>query len=197
MVVAGLKMGAPHTLSALAGRSLVSRNRRGGPSLRVVRDVQLRGRRRASRLGYHRVHAPARESSWHRCAASPRHRRAGVWSGCLVGREHARAAAGRRCGPLGSHDSATIPRYRRGCRVLRQDVRGTDPSSATFMDRGHRPSETPGPSGGEQQLSAEATGERSPREPAIVGRGSRLPPSDRSPLVRPGAASAPGVPSPR
>jgi len=60
-IVAPQKTGAPHTLSEHAGGSLVSRNRRGGLLLRVVRDVQLRARRRASRLGYHRVHASARD----------------------------------------------------------------------------------------------------------------------------------------
>ena len=57
--------------------------------------------------------------------------------------------AGRRRGPLGSHDSATIPRYRCRRGVRRPNVRGTILSSATTLDRGQRPSEAPGPSAGE------------------------------------------------
>jgi hypothetical protein len=81
---------------------------------------------------------------WCRRAASPRAPRAGVWSGCLVGRKHASATAGRRCGPLGSHESATIPRYHRPCGVRRQGVRGTLFGPATTLYRGNRPSEHPG-----------------------------------------------------
>jgi len=82
--------GAPHVLSASAGSLAVSRNPRGSPSPRL----------------------PATSTCWDggvlrgwdttastRRLVSPRwHRRAGVWTGCLVGREHARAATGRRRG---------------------------------------------------------------------------------------------------
>jgi hypothetical protein len=90
-------------------------------------------------------------ASTRRLVNPPWLRRAGVWTGCLVGREHARAAAGRRRGPLGSHDSATIPRYHLRCGVRRHSVRGTHLRACNDPRSWYRPSETPGPSDGEQR----------------------------------------------
>ena len=80
-VVAAQKMGAPHTLSAHAGRSLVSRNRRGSPSPRVPATSNCRD---GGVLRGWDTTAPTR-----RLATPPWPRRAGVWTGCPVGRNHA------------------------------------------------------------------------------------------------------------
>ena len=107
---------APHTLSAHAGRSLVSRNRRGSPSPGVPATSNcgdggvLRGWDTTT--------------STRRLATPPWHRRAGVWTGCLVGREHARAPP---VDVAGTPKSMTPRRFRDTSHrygVLRQDVRG-------------------------------------------------------------------------
>ena len=143
-------MGAPHVLSAHAGSvgGIAESSRQSfaesGPRRPTAGDGGvLRGwdttastRRLVAPVARYRITA---------------YRRAGVWTGCLVGREHASAPAGRRCGPLVAMTPATIPRYRRRA-VCADKVCGAPIfSSATSVDRGDRPSETPGPSGGEQQ----------------------------------------------
>ena len=73
--------GAPHVLSASAGSVVVSRNRRGSPSLRVPATSNCRDG--GLLRGWDTT------ASTRRLATPPWPRRAGVWTGCLVGRKHA------------------------------------------------------------------------------------------------------------
>ena len=117
-------------------RQLVSRNRRGRPSPRVPATSNcgdggvLRGWDTTA--------------STRRLATPPWHRRAGVWTGCLVGRKHARAPAGRRRG----HSEVMTPRRFRDTASdpVRADKMCGAPfcSSATSLDRGDRPTRHPG-----------------------------------------------------
>ena len=173
-------MGAPHILSAYTAPSAVSRNRRGCPSLRVVRDVYLWPADTWSRLEYHRVHTPARDPT----VASVSRITVGVgepafgpgvsWAASTLERpqvdvaDHSEVMTPRRF-----RDTADRPGYSDkvcGAPIFR---------SATSLDRGHRPSETPGPSGGEQ-LTVErrraATGRAAqPRRGTISSKTIRQP----------------------
>ena len=81
----------PRTLlSASAGSVVVSRNRRGNPSPGVPATSNCRDG--GVLRGWDTT------ASTRRLATPPWPRRAGVWTGCLVGRKHARAPAGRRRG---------------------------------------------------------------------------------------------------
>ena len=191
-IVAALKMGAPHTLSAHAGRSLVSRNRRGSPSLRVPAT---------SNCGHGGVlRGWDTTASTRRLATPPWHQRAGVWTGCLVGREHARAATGRR---RGHSEVMTLRRFRDTTTVMacsdkvcgatssalhRSSIVVTGPRDTRAERRrattqAERRRATEMPSGGEQRASA--------------GRGSRSQPSGRSPPARSAAATGRSVRAPR
>src|SRR6185503_15700381 len=91
-------MGAPHVQSECPERSAASRNRWGNPSLRVPATSNcgdggvLRGWDTTA--------------STRRLMIPPWYRRAGVWTGCLVGRNHALASTGRRRG----HSEVMTPR---------------------------------------------------------------------------------------
>ena len=165
MVVAGLKMRAPHTLSAQTEPSVVSRNPRGSPSPRVVRDVQLRERRRAR--GWDTT-ASTRRLVIPKCLGAPHHRGMGEpafdpgvsWAASTLPRPQADVA---------DHSVVMTPRRFRDTAAgaaCSDRMCGAQLSSATSIDRGHRPSETPGPSGGEQQPLPQranlAYGERRP-----------------------------------
>ena len=135
-IVAERAEGAPHTLSEYAVTVAVSRNRRGSPSLRVPATSNcgdgglLRGWDTTT--------------STRRLLTPPWYRRAGVWTGCLVGREHARAPTGRR---RGHSEVMTLRRFRDTAAVAvrsDKDVRGTLFSSVTSIDRGDRPTRHPG-----------------------------------------------------
>ena len=141
--------GAPHVLSAHAERSLVSRNRRGGLRSECPRRLPAHAEA-SSRLGY--------TASTRRLVIPPRHRRAGGHCGLgepAFGPGVSWAATTSHLPQVDvadhsrSHDSATIPRYRRRRGVLRQDVRGTNLQPCIDPRSWLRPSEAPGPSAGD------------------------------------------------
>ena len=106
------------------------------PFARSARDVQLRGRRPASRLGYHRVHAPARDPT----VASASRRLDRVSRGP---RARLELAAGRRRG----HSEVMTPRRFRDTAddAVRADKMcgAASSSSVTSVDRGDRPTRYP------------------------------------------------------